>query len=284
MTSFFKSPTNQVWMAPDIEAAARVDTVYPPDDDANDVVATIVKSGETGIASETVEATDDGLDKEVKFKRLPNHAELAPVLILAKLPGAKTKGFLVSHSPKGRGLKTRFFDNFRDWFGQRHPHHVVELSRATPKGFYKKLVDEESLRRITLIRLVRSSDMIDNDAAKWLEEDILGKITTTIQPTGRLARLRKQEVVKVVKDEGGDLGSLLVFQARNTMRFEPPSEMRRDMIIPSSWAQIVPLGWDLMSPRRSNMTKIRVVPHTSLCARRRLATSTSSRPEEPGGI
>lgn len=210
LTEFFKNPKMKDWRAADINAAARIGDVYEPSEKEPDTVAVIVKSGETGLASDFVETTDEGLLDDVAFQRGRNHAELVRVLILAKLPGTKDRGLLISHSPAGRGLKTKFWDRFREWFSQRHPEYVVDLNRTAPTGFYKKLIAEQDLKKITLTRLVKPQDMIDDDT-RWLDETVLGRMTTTLQPAGRLKRLRKKELTKLLEDEGADISSLLMF-------------------------------------------------------------------------
>lgn len=221
---FFKNPKMRDWVAKDINAAARISKVFEAEKKDPDVIAALIKAGETGRAAEYVDTTEDSLGEDVLFKRGLAHAELVPVLILVKLPGTKDKGFVITHSPNNRGLKTKFWNKFKQWFSERHPDYLVELEPAAPEGFYRKVVEEQNLRKVTLIRYVKPADMIDDDS-RWFAEQEVGKITTVIQPVARLGRLLKKDVVKVLKDEeGSPLSSLLVFhgekydQIRTTFR------------------------------------------------------------------
>ncbi len=197
------------WLDHSINAAARVAEVYAPTAELPDVVAAIVKAGETGLASEIVGTTEDDLGTQVEFRRRLQHAELVPVLVLAKLPGTRDKGFLIMHSPRGRGVKTRFWSAFHEWFANRHPEHIVEIDRCVPEGLYKRLIQEQDVKRVTLLRYLRPQDMTDDDR-RWFDTDELGTVRTVIAPR-RFGHLRKQDVVAAL-DDSGTLHSLLVFK------------------------------------------------------------------------
>jgi len=207
---FFNDPSKRDWMRPEINAAARVDKVCGPDDDHPDIMAAMVKSGEMGVASEFVATTEDQLGETSLFQRKREHAELVPVLVLAKIPGTRSKGFLITHSPSGRGIKTRFWDAFREWFGERFSDYRVDLDPTVPSSFYRKVMEKEGLKQVTLIRQLKPSDMVADDS-RWFDERTLGTVRTVITPSNRLHHLRKTDVLAVLNREK-NLDSLLVFR------------------------------------------------------------------------
>ncbi|GAA3218256.1 hypothetical protein ACFP63_08595 [Oerskovia jenensis] len=208
--AFLRAPEHKDWHDPEAEAAARVDQVYSPTPDAPGVLAAWVKAGEMGVTSELVRTDDDALGAEVVFQRQPEHAELIPVLMLLQLPGTHRHGFLVAHSPKGRGVKTKFWTRFTTWFAQRHPDYKVDMPRTIPEGFQKRLLEEESLKKVTLTRYRKPSDFAASEN-QWLRAGDLGKIVTTIQAAGRMGFLKKTGLKSALKDDA-DLSHLLTFQ------------------------------------------------------------------------
>src|SRR6266540_2957896 len=207
---FFNDPTKSDWLKHEINAAARVDKVYGPDHENPDIMAAMIKSGEMGVASEFVATSEIELGRTSLFQRRREHAELIPVLVLAKIPGLRSKGFLISHSPNGHGIKTRFWDAFREWFGERFPDYLVKLDPTVPSSFYRQVIEQEGLKQVTLIRQSKASDMVADDR-RWFDEGTLGTVRTVITSRNRMHRLRKSDVVAVLNREK-DLDSLLVFR------------------------------------------------------------------------
>jgi hypothetical protein len=196
------------WLDPEVNAAARVDEVFEPDEANRDIIGAMIKSGEMGVASEIVTTAPNELRERVAFRRQREHAELVPVLVLAKLPGTRTKGFLITHSPNGRGVKTRLWDELRTWFGKRFPDFKIELDPVFPSRFYQKVIEEERLKQVTLIRQLKPSDMADEDR-RWFDERNLGTVRIVIAPRGRLPYLRKNDVIKVLQKKGRQIAPSL---------------------------------------------------------------------------
>jgi hypothetical protein len=213
LVDFFRDPESRDWLKPEINAAARVDRVYEPDDGNPDIMAAMIKSGEMGVTSEFVATADEQLGETPVFHRTREHAELVPVLVLAKLPGTRSKGFLITHSPYGRGIKTRFWDAFRDWFGERFPNYHVSLDPTIPSNFYREVIEQDGLKQVTLIRQLKPSDIVDENDRRWFDESNLGTIRTIISPPNRLRRLRKSDILAVL-DRQKDLSSLLIFRGQ----------------------------------------------------------------------
>jgi hypothetical protein len=210
---FFRDPESRDWLEPGINAAARVDKVYQPDDENPDIMAAMVKSGEMGVTSEFVATADEQLGETPVFQRTREHAELVPVLVLAKLPGTRSKGFLITHSLSGRGIKTKFWNAFTDWFGARFPDYRVSLDPTIPSSFYREVMEQEGLKQVTLIRYLKAGDIVDENDRRWFDESNPGTLRTVITPRNRLHRLRKNDILAVLNRQK-DLDSLLVFRGQ----------------------------------------------------------------------
>jgi hypothetical protein len=210
LEEFFRDPKMRDWLDPELNAAARVHEVYGSDPSFPDIIAAVVKSGEMGITSEIVSTIESELDDTVVFQRQREHAELVPVAVLAKLPGTLTKGFLVTHSPSGRGIKTKFWRALQEWFGRRFPNYVILLSPVYPSRFYRSVMEKEALKQVTLIRSSKPSDLAADDR-RWFDQSTLGTVRTVITPRGRLHRLRKDDLLRVL-ERGEEISSLLVFR------------------------------------------------------------------------
>lgn len=193
----------------DAESALRVRAVYPNDADLPDVLAAEVEAGQGGRTSEFVDLTEEGLGEEVAFRRKKHHAELVKVLVLAKLPELRTQGFLIVHSPHGYGIKTRFWGTFATWFRSRHSDLTLQIERTVPGGAANALLDQGALRKVTLVKHVRQSDLADEER-RYFREDALGTVRTVIAAP-RAGWLIKTPIEKVLSGEA-QIGTLLTFR------------------------------------------------------------------------
>lgn len=219
MHAFFEDPDAQTWVDAEANAAVEVHQVYGPEDTEPRAVAAMVNAGESGVSSEIRALLDGQITKDVAFRRMREHVEFVKVLVLAALPGARSKGFLIAHSPSGRGVKTRFWETFKAWFAGRFPDFVIEMNPCAPEGFYRSLAAEGDLKRVMLVRQLKPADRVSEDDSRWFEPQILGRISTVVSPVGRLKFLRKQPFVDALGDDDA-LQSLL------TLRGETYDEIR----------------------------------------------------------
>ncbi len=211
MQAFFSDPKAQTWVDSEANAAVEVHQVHGPDAAESRVVDAMVNAGESGVSSEIRALLDGQITREVAFRRMREHVEFVKVLVLAALPGARSKGFLIAHSPSGRGVKTRFWETFKAWFADRFPDYVVEVNQCAPEGFYRRLAAESELKRVTLVRQLKPTDRFSEDDSRWFDEQTLGRMSTVISPVGRLKFLRKQAFVQALNDDDA-LKSLLVLR------------------------------------------------------------------------
>ena len=209
LQAFFEDPASRTWLDEEMGAAVEVGEVLAPTDERPRILAANVKAGESGVVSEFRAVQEGAVDGNVAFRRMRNHIEFLNVLLLASLPGSRTTGFLIAHSPSGRGVKTRFFETFKAWFTARFPDYLVDLSPCAPEGFFKRLAEEASLKRVTLVRDLRPSDRAEEDDGRWFDTTVLGRMTTVIAPVGRLRFLKKKEFLDALDDDE-KLKSLLV--------------------------------------------------------------------------
>lgn len=219
LISFFEDPGARVWVDEEQNAAVEVGQVYEPGDDNPRVIAAIIKAGESGVVSEIRGSSDGSIDAEIAFRRSRTHVEFVDVLLLASLPGSRTKGMIVSHSPSGRGVKTKFLDTFKTWLSERYPDYTLELNPTAPVDFYQQLAEEGQLRKVTLVRQLKPTDRTDQDEAAWFEEEDLGRMTTVIAPVGRRKSLRKNLVQDALSNRADRDGLL-------TLRGETYEEIR----------------------------------------------------------
>ena len=210
LEEFFHDPKTRDWLDTELNAAARVHEVYGREPAFPDIIAAVVKSGEMGITSEIVSTVENELGDTVVFQRQREHAELVPVAVLAKLPGTLTKGFLIIHSPSGRGIKTRFWRTLTGWFGQRFPNYVIQMSPVYPSKFYRSVAEKEALKQVTLLRYSKPSDMAADDR-RWFDQNTVGTVRLVITPRSRFHRLRKDDILRVLQREE-EVSSLLVFR------------------------------------------------------------------------
>ncbi|MBO2438918.1 hypothetical protein [Actinomadura nitritigenes] len=212
LQQFLEDPQRRDWSDEVSESTLRMGTVYKPTNEEPDVIAAWVKSGEKGFASEIFESEEGGVGEQPSYRRKPEDVEFIPVLLLAKLPAMRSRGFLVCHSPKNRGIKTKFWDSFKTWFRERYPHLSVEINFCTPEGFHKKLIAEEQLKKVTYIRHMKPTDMF-GDTGSWFDSKTLGDVRTVVSPRGRRARLSKKPLEQALEDDKS-LSSLLEFDGQ----------------------------------------------------------------------
>jgi hypothetical protein len=188
-----------------------------------------VQTGQSGMISEFVDLTDEGLGQEVAFSRRRHHAELVQVMVLARLPSTGRKGMLIVHSPHGAGIKTRFWGEFAAWFKARHPDHVVSIERTVPGGAASELVRQGELRKVTLVKHVRPSDVTDEERM-YFDEALLGTVRTVIAAP-RMGPLKKTAIAKVLAGESR-ISSLLTFKGEeyNEVSVEVQSKNRKHTI------------------------------------------------------
>lgn len=209
LTQFLEETSQTDWLDHSSNSAVRVEKVYQPSPEEPSVVAAIMQTGETGVSSNLVDTTADTLGTDVLFQRTPKHAELVRALLLAKLPGLRDKGFLITHSPSGRGIKTKFLHSFEAWFSARYDDFKVSVEPTFPEGFYRRLLEERPVKRVTLVKHLKPSDATDAER-QWFDEEGMGSITTVLAPK-RFKFLKKKGLVEAL-DSDAVLGNLLTFE------------------------------------------------------------------------
>jgi len=214
LTSFLTDPNAKAW---DDELGlwfVRVEGLLTPpkptDQKWASTVAARVRAGEGGVSSQIVERGGNATEV-VRFNReASKHVEYVDLVVLAHLPGTKTKGFMVTHSPHGRGIKTKFWEAFREWFRDRYPEHILTMNPCSKAGFFKALIDEADLKKITLVRQVKPSDSALADAAIWFEDKNMGDLITVISP--RRNRFLRKQLIRDALDDAAKLDALLIFR------------------------------------------------------------------------
>lgn len=170
-------------------------------------IAALVDNGRYGVQSEFKDRS--ALTGRPRFRRTIEDAEIIPTLVLVKLPSGSPRGFVVAHEPYGHGIKTRFWDDHVDsQFRAAYPGYNLRVRPAVPADAWKQALSDGNVKKVRLIRRVRSSDPIDG-LNRFLPEHTLGTIETHVIPQRRVFA-RKKPLEEVLKGEAA-IGSLLEF-------------------------------------------------------------------------
>jgi len=148
--------------------------------------------GHYGIKSDIINTSTGGVD----FEKAEQHAEIIKHYIHFDIPKGKNEAIILFHSYRGNGIKTLFFDLFREYFKSK-TNLTIQMN---PISYEKSLNkwQEANTKEIKLIKFNNLNDIADKIKKLGHEENEL-TITTSIKPS-----------------RGGTFGEFKIFRDKNS--------------------------------------------------------------------
>ena len=142
--------------------AIKRDSIKEKHTDEYGILSGIIESGSYGIESKITDVET----KEVMYNRKKTDADNKDFQFLIYIPKGKTsdaviKGILMFEMIGSYGVKTITVENMRTFFGEKYGL-TLETRSISVRIFIEKLLREQKLNRITMIRNAVSRDPADN--------------------------------------------------------------------------------------------------------------------------